>query len=122
MELKYEFNLMYCLVFVQVSMVEFILLKGNFSTKTKVSPLENGIPFHTEPFSVCRDRVSGRRGRKLTKTMDELADTLRAGLPAVCQSQKYQTRRGTIDEEFQKAQVEAFATSRNRLPGVVSFY
>lgn len=43
------------------------------------------------------------------KAMNELVDDLRAGLPAVFQSEEYQTRRGTIDEDFQKAQGEAFA-------------
>jgi len=48
------------------------------------------------------------------KEMEELVGDLQAGLPAVFQSEEYQMRRGSIDEDFQKAQGEAFAGLQKR--------
>ncbi len=54
------------------------------------------------------------RARKFANAMHELIDDLRAALPAMFQSEDYQTRRGAIDETFQKKQAEAFSALRER--------
>jgi lon-related putative ATP-dependent protease len=46
--------------------------------------------------------------------MDDLIDDLTTGLPAVFESDEYQTRRGAADERFHKKQAEAFAALRDR--------
>ena len=46
--------------------------------------------------------------------MHELIDDLKAALPAVFQSEDYQTRRSAIDETFQKKQGEAFSALRDK--------
>jgi hypothetical protein len=46
--------------------------------------------------------------------MRKLIDDLKIAAPAAFQSEDYQTRRGAIDETFQKKQFEAFATLRER--------
>jgi predicted ATP-dependent protease len=54
------------------------------------------------------------RARKFQEAMQKLVDDLKAALPAVFQSEDYQTRRGAIDESFQKKQGEAFAALREK--------
>lgn len=54
------------------------------------------------------------RARKFANAMHELIDDLRAALPAMFQSEDYQTRRGAIDETFQKKQAEAFSALREK--------
>jgi lon-related putative ATP-dependent protease len=54
------------------------------------------------------------RARKFASSMRELIDDFKAALPAVFQSEDYQTRRGAIDEAFQKKQGEAFSTLREK--------
>lgn len=54
------------------------------------------------------------RARGLAQSMHELIDDLKAALPAVFQSEDYQTRRSAIDETFQKKQGEAFASLRDK--------
>ena len=51
---------------------------------------------------------------KFHEAMHKLIDDLKSALPAVFQSEDYQTRRGTIDESFQKKHGEAFAALRDR--------
>ena len=46
--------------------------------------------------------------------MHELIDDLKIALPAVFQSEDYQTRRSAIDESFQKKQGEAFSALRDK--------
>ncbi len=46
--------------------------------------------------------------------MHKLIDDLGAALPAVFQSEDYQTRRGAIDETFQRKQGEAFSALRDK--------
>jgi predicted ATP-dependent protease len=46
--------------------------------------------------------------------MHKLIDDLKSALPAVFQSEDYQTRRGAIDESFQKKQGEAFSALRDK--------
>lgn len=62
-----------------------------------------------EPHRPVAIEFPAGQAESFQKAMSELVDDLRAGLPAVFQSEEYQTRRGTIDEDFQKAQGEAFA-------------
>ena len=46
--------------------------------------------------------------------MHEVIDDLKAALPAVFESEDYQTRRGAVDEAFHKKQGEAFAALRDK--------
>jgi lon-related putative ATP-dependent protease len=54
------------------------------------------------------------RAPKFREAMHKLIDDLSAALPAVFQSEDYQTRRGTIDESFQRKQGEAFSALRDK--------
>ena len=54
------------------------------------------------------------RAREFAATAHELIDDLKTALPAVFQSEDYQTRRGAIDEAFQKKQGEAFSALREK--------
>ncbi len=54
------------------------------------------------------------RARKFHEAMHKLIDDLGAALPAVFQSEDYQTRRGAIDETFQRKQGEAFSALRDK--------
>jgi predicted ATP-dependent protease len=54
------------------------------------------------------------RARKFQDTMHKLIDDLKSALPAVFQSEDYQTRRGAIDEAFQKKQGEALSALRDK--------
>ncbi len=54
------------------------------------------------------------RARTFHDAMHKLIDDLKAALPAVFQSEDYQTRRGAIDESFQKKQAEAFSSLRDK--------
>ena len=54
------------------------------------------------------------RARMFHDAMHKLIDDLKTALPAVFQSEDYQTRRGTIDESFQKKQGEAFSALRDK--------
>jgi lon-related putative ATP-dependent protease len=54
------------------------------------------------------------RARKFHDAMHKLIDDLTSALPAVFQSEDYQTRRGAIDESFQKKQAEAFSALRDK--------
>jgi len=49
------------------------------------------------------------RARQFHDAMHKLIDDLKTALPAVFQSEDYQTRRGAIDDSFQKKQGEAFS-------------
>ncbi len=54
------------------------------------------------------------RARTFHDAMHKLIDDLKSALPAVFQSEDYQTRRGAIDESFQKRQGEAFSALRDK--------
>jgi lon-related putative ATP-dependent protease len=54
------------------------------------------------------------RARNFQEAMHKLIDDLKTALPAVFQSEDYQTRRGAIDEAFQKKQAEGFSTLRDK--------
>ena len=54
------------------------------------------------------------RARTFHDAMHKLIDDLKSALPAVFQSEDYQTRRGAIDELFQKKQGEAFSALRDK--------
>ena len=54
------------------------------------------------------------RARAFHDAMQKLIDDLKTALPAVFQAEDYQTRRGAIDEVFQKRQAEAFAELRDK--------
>jgi predicted ATP-dependent protease len=59
-------------------------------------------------------QLPGGRARKFHEAMHKLVDDLKSALPAVFQSEDYQTRRGAIDESFQKKQGEAFTALRDK--------
>ena len=58
--------------------------------------------------------LPGGRARGFQAAMDKLIDDLKTALPAVFQSEDYQTRREAIDESFQKKQGEAFSALREK--------
>jgi predicted ATP-dependent protease len=57
------------------------------------------------------------RAARFRSAMHELIDDLRAALPALFQSEDYQSRRAAIDEAFQKKQEEAFSALRDKASG-----
>jgi len=52
--------------------------------------------------------------RNFHDAMHKLIDNLKSALPAVFQSEDYQTRQAAIDESFQKRQGEAFSALRDK--------
>jgi hypothetical protein len=54
------------------------------------------------------------RARNFHDAMRKLIDDLTSALPAVFQSEDYQTHQGAIDESFQKRQGEAFSALRDK--------
>ena len=62
---------------------------------------------------VAIELPTGRAGT-FHEAMHKLIDDLTTALPAVFQSEDYQTRRGAIDEAFQKKQGEAFSALRDK--------
>jgi lon-related putative ATP-dependent protease len=54
------------------------------------------------------------RARTFQEAMHKLVDDLNSALPAVFQSEDYQTRRAAIDEAFQKKQSDAFSALRDK--------
>ena len=54
------------------------------------------------------------RAREFHDAMHKLIDNLRSALPAVFQSEDYQTRQSAIDESFRKRQGEAFSALRDK--------
>jgi len=68
----------------------------------------------TDPERPTALELPGGRARKFQQAMHKLIDDLKAALPAVFQSEDYQTRRGAIDESMQKKQSEAFTALRDK--------
>ncbi|MCT8974822.1 Lon protease family protein [Microbaculum marinisediminis] len=62
-----------------------------------------------EPQKPIAIALPAGRAAQFRDAMGELIEALKAAIPAVFQSEEYQTRRGSIDEAFQKQQSEAFA-------------
>jgi hypothetical protein len=58
--------------------------------------------------------LAAGRARDFHDAMHKLIDDLKSALPAVFQSEDYQTRQSAIDESFQKRQGEAFSALRDR--------
>ena len=54
------------------------------------------------------------QARKFHDAMHKLIDDLKSALPAVFQGEDYQTRRGAIDDSFQKKQGEAFSALHDK--------
>ncbi|MEJ2435004.1 MAG: AAA family ATPase, partial [Pseudolabrys sp.] len=54
------------------------------------------------------------RARAFHQAMHKLIDDLSSALPAVFQSEDYQTRRGAVDESFQRKHGEAFSALREK--------
>ncbi|MGZ3410976.1 MAG: Lon protease family protein [Xanthobacteraceae bacterium] len=67
-----------------------------------------------EPDRPVAIEMPAGRARKFHEAMHKLIDDLKSALPAVFQSEDYQTRRGAIDEAFQKKQGEAFSALRDK--------
>ncbi|WP_436638137.1 Lon protease family protein [Microbaculum sp. FT89] len=62
-----------------------------------------------EPQKPIAIALPAGRAVQFRDAMRELIEALKTAIPAVFQSEEYQTRRGSIDEAFQKQQSEAFA-------------
>ncbi len=54
------------------------------------------------------------RARQFQDAMHELIDDLKTAIPAVFESENYQTRRGAIDEAFHKTEADSFAGLRDK--------
>ena len=63
----------------------------------------------TQPDRPVAIELPAGRARQFQDAMHKLIDDLQSALPATFQSEDYQTRRGAIDEAFQKKQAEAFS-------------
>ena len=68
----------------------------------------------TNPDRPIAIELPAARAPTFQEAMHKLIDDLKAALPAVFQSEDYQTRRGAIDESFQKKQGEAFSALRDK--------
>ncbi len=62
-----------------------------------------------EPRKPIGIQLPPRRGAKLRDAMREVVDDLKAALPALFESEDFQTRRNAIDQSFHSKQGEAFA-------------
>jgi len=68
----------------------------------------------TDPDKPSAIELPAGRAPEFHVAMHKLIDDLTIALPAVFQSEDYQTRRGAIDEAFQKRQGEAFSALREK--------
>jgi predicted ATP-dependent protease len=71
----------------------------------------------TDPDRPIAIELPGGRAREFQAAIHKLIDDLKTALPAVFQSEDYQTRREAIDESFQKQQAEAFSELRDKAAG-----
>ena len=67
-----------------------------------------------EPHKPIAIDLPGGRAPQFRDAMHQLIDDLKTALPAVFQSEEYQTRRGAIDETFHKKQAEAFTALQEK--------
>ena len=67
-----------------------------------------------EPHKPVAIELPGGRAIQFRDAMHELIDDLRTTLPAMFESEDYQTRRSAIDQSFQEKQAEAFAALREK--------
>jgi predicted ATP-dependent protease len=67
-----------------------------------------------EPHKPVAIKLPPGRAPEFREAMRELVDDLKAALPAVFESEDYQTRREAIDQAFQAKQGEAFAAVRDK--------
>ena len=92
--------------------VKAMLLK---EARTRPSPSDwiyvNNFEDADKPIAI---ELPAGRARKFAAATHELIDDLKTALPAVFQSEDYQTRKNAIDESFQKKQGEAFSALRDR--------
>ena len=81
----------------------------------KPSPLDwvyvNNFVDPEKPIAI---KLAAGRARSFRDAMHKLIDDLKSALPAVFQSEDYQTRQSAIDESFQKRQGEAFSSLRDK--------
>lgn len=68
----------------------------------------------TDPERPTAIALPAGHARKFQQAMHKLIDNLQSALPAVFQSEDYQTRKGAIDEAFQHKQGEAFSALRDK--------
>ncbi len=62
----------------------------------------------TEPHRPVAIRLPAGRASRFSRAMHALIDDLKTALPVAFASEEYQTRRGAIDEAFQRKQADAF--------------
>ncbi|MDJ1158074.1 AAA family ATPase [Chelatococcus sp. SYSU_G07232] len=67
-----------------------------------------------EPHRPCAIELPAGRAPQFRDAMRCLIEDLKAALPVVFEGEDYQTRRGAIDEAFQKKQADAFAELRGK--------
>lgn len=84
-------------------------------TRTRLSPPDwvyvNNFADPDRPVAI---ELPTGRAPKFHEAMHKLIDDLSGALPAVFQSEDYQTRRGAIDESFQRKHGEAFSALRDK--------
>lgn len=71
----------------------------------------------TDPDKPIAIELPAGRARDFHGAMHKLIDDLKSALPAVFQSEDYQTRQAAIDESFRKRQGEAFSALRDKAAG-----
>jgi lon-related putative ATP-dependent protease len=67
-----------------------------------------------EPYKPAAIRLPAGRAAVFRDAMQHLIDDLKISLPAVFESEEYQSRRGAIDQAFQTKQGEAFSELRDK--------
>jgi len=68
----------------------------------------------TQPHKPVAIELPAGRAVEFRDAMRELVDDLKTALPALFESEDYQTRRGAIDQAFQARQAEAFSALRDK--------
>jgi len=92
------------------------VLQQEASTKTRPADWVY-INNFAEPHKPISIGLPAGRAVPFRDAMHELIDDLKTALPAVFESEDYQTRRGAIDQTFQAKQGEAFSALRDKAAG-----
>jgi lon-related putative ATP-dependent protease len=94
---------------------ESVLARLRAQARTEPSPSDwvyvNNYANADKPIAI---ELPAGRAPAFRDAMHELVEDLKAALPAVFQSEDYQTRRSAINDAFQKKQGEAFAALRDK--------
>jgi AAA domain len=89
------------------------LLKGSL-TERKLPPDWVYVNNFEDPNKPAAIELPAGRAPDFQKAMHGLVDDLRVTIPGAFESDDYTTRRSALDEEFHKAQTDAFSTLREK--------